>query len=83
LYEKESEVSIPGFTVPVKDPTGAGDCFLAGFGYALSKGVNVREAARMGNYCGSLAVQHVGVPELSMKHFRRILDEINRLGRSA
>jgi 1D-myo-inositol 3-kinase len=80
LHEKESEVAIPGFAVPVSDPTGAGDCFLAGFGYALSKGVSVREAARMGNYCGSLAVQYVGVPELRKKHFRRILDEIDGLG---
>ncbi len=83
IYERGSEVSVPGLAAPVCDPTGAGDCFLAGFGYALSRGVNVREAARMGNYCGSLAVQHVGVPELRKKHFRQILDEVNGLGRSA
>lgn len=80
IYERESETSIPGFPVPVRDPTGAGDCFLAGFGYALSRGVNAREAARIGNYCGSLAVQHVGVPGLRKEHFRQILDEIKGLG---
>ena len=74
IYEKEGEVYISGFAVPVEDATGAGDCFLAGFGYALSRGLNMREAARMGNYCGALAVQYIGMPNLGKEEVCRMTE---------
>lgn len=39
------------------DTTGAGDCFAAGFIYALSEGKDIKECGRYGNICGALAVQ--------------------------
>jgi 1D-myo-inositol 3-kinase len=45
-----------------KDPTGAGDCFLAGVAAALARGSPIEEAARLGAWCGARAVEHVGIP---------------------
>lgn len=50
--------ALPG--IRAVDMTGAGDCFAAGFLYALSKGKEIRECAVYGNACGALAVQHHG-----------------------
>lgn len=69
LYDDHEEFSVPGYEVTVKDATGAGDCFLAGFVYGLSRGFSTQRAARLANLCGSLAVQHIGVPRLSKGDF--------------
>lgn len=45
------------------DTTGAGDCFVGGFLYALSRGRRLQECARFGNACGSLAVEKTGASE--------------------
>lgn len=52
------------------DPTGAGDCFLAGFALGLSRGMPPREAAAFGSWCGARAVEHCGVPRLSAAEVR-------------
>lgn len=44
----------------VVDETGAGDAFNAGFLYANSKGFNMRESLRLGNFVGSRVVQRFG-----------------------
>jgi 1D-myo-inositol 3-kinase len=44
------------------DPTGAGDCFVAGFAEALSRGLPVERALEVGARLGALAVSTVGVP---------------------
>ncbi|MEF2246097.1 ribokinase [Paenibacillus sp. IITD108] len=46
-------------TDPV-DTTGAGDCFNAGFAYALAMGRSVEEAVSLGNAVGALAIRQVG-----------------------
>jgi 1D-myo-inositol 3-kinase len=67
-----------GVTVPIAafpaqeiDPTGAGDCFLAGFSVGLLRGWDPVRAARFGAYCGALAVGQQGVPELARADFDR------------
>jgi fructokinase len=47
---------VPGFAVEEIDPTGAGDCFDAGFLAGWLAGHDPIEAARLGNACGALAV---------------------------
>ena len=42
------------------DPTGAGDCFDAGFIGGILEGMPIREAAQLGNACGALAVSAKG-----------------------
>lgn len=47
---------VPAFTVDEIDPTGAGDCFDAGFLIRWLAGDSPAEAARYANACGALAV---------------------------
>ena len=42
------------------DTTGAGDCFAGAFFAALHRGMNLVEAARMGNALGAMVVARVG-----------------------
>lgn len=65
----DGELDVPGFPASVIDGTGAGDSFVAGFAFALLQSAPVEEAARFANYCGSLAVEHVGAPSLSRDDF--------------
>jgi 1D-myo-inositol 3-kinase len=58
------EVQVPAFTANELDPTGAGDCFLAGFAVGLLRGRDPIEAARFASFCGALAVAQAGVPRL-------------------
>lgn len=48
------------------DPTGAGDCFLGGFAAGIVQGLDVFDAALLGNFFGSLGVAQVGPPSLDL-----------------
>lgn len=50
----------PAFAVDVKDTTGAGDAFAAGFAYRFVTKESVRFAARFANAVGALATRGVG-----------------------
>jgi sugar/nucleoside kinase (ribokinase family) len=60
VYTGSGEILCPTFTVPVKDTTGAGDSFVAGFLAARLRGASLEEAARFANAVGALSVQCVG-----------------------
>ena len=64
VLDGDREFHVPAFSVEEVDPTGAGDCFLAGFTAGLLNDLPLERAVLMGNYFGALAVQHVGVPKL-------------------
>lgn len=51
---------IPGFNVQEIDPTGAGDCFDAGFLACWLQGDTLSDAAQFANACGALAVTAQG-----------------------
>jgi sugar/nucleoside kinase (ribokinase family) len=63
VFERGSEVVVPGFAVPEVDPTGGGDCFCAGFTAGLLEGLRPPEAARFANAVGALAVTRRGPME--------------------
>src|SRR5581483_2280205 len=52
VYTTDRMIVSPAFEVPVKDTTGAGDCFVAGFLAAHSRGASLDEAARFANAVG-------------------------------
>lgn len=59
--DNASAVELPGYSVNVRDSTGAGDAFAAAFlYYHLALNVNVGEALRRANAAAALSVQHVG-----------------------
>jgi 1D-myo-inositol 3-kinase len=65
LTQGGSTVRVEAFPAREVDPTGAGDCFLAGFVAGLLRGWNARRAARFGAFCGALTVEQHGVPRLT------------------
>jgi sugar/nucleoside kinase (ribokinase family) len=60
IYCGGCESHVPTFDVPVKDTTGAGDCFVAGFLCAWLRSESLEEAGRFANAVGALTVQQVG-----------------------
>ena len=56
VYHGDQSIYVPGFTVLEVDPTGAGDCFDAGFLAGWLNGYSLAEAAKLANACGALAV---------------------------
>jgi sugar/nucleoside kinase (ribokinase family) len=57
---EEGLVAVPAYDVPVRETTGAGDCFIAGFLYAQLEGWELQRALRFANACGARAVTAVG-----------------------
>lgn len=60
VYTAAGRRDVAGFAVDEIDPTGAGDCFDAGFLSELLRGKSPVEAARLANACGALAVTEKG-----------------------
>lgn len=60
VYDKHGTEHVDGFTVEEIDPTGAGDCFDAGFLTGWLNGNSPIDAARLANACGALAVTKQG-----------------------
>ena len=50
-------------TQGLKDTTGAGDCFAAGFIYALCSGMDLKNCARFANAAASCCVECIGATE--------------------
>jgi 1D-myo-inositol 3-kinase len=57
---------VPALPVDEVDPTGAGDCFLAGFALGLLRGLALPRCAELANWFGAQAVTQVGVPRLDL-----------------
>jgi len=63
IFTPEGRVKVPSFEVEEVDPTGAGDCFDAGFLVGLLKGWNLPRVARFANAVGALSVTKKGPME--------------------
>jgi sugar/nucleoside kinase (ribokinase family) len=57
---EEGLLRVPAFSVPVRETTGAGDCFIAGFLFARMRGWELERSLRFANACGARAVTAVG-----------------------
>ena len=60
VYAGGERIATPAFEIAVKDTTGAGDCFAAGFLAALHHGLDYPEAARIANAVGAMSVESLG-----------------------
>jgi len=69
VFSREGNIDVPGFKVRAVDPTGAGDCFDAGFISGYIDNLPLYEAARLANAMGALAASRMGPMEgtFSMK----------------
>jgi sugar/nucleoside kinase (ribokinase family) len=63
VYSDERRIDVNAFEVTEVDPTGAGDCFDAGFLVALLEGKGHEEAARMAAAAGALSATGFGPME--------------------
>lgn len=59
-YTEGDYYEIPSITKQVSDVTGAGDCFLAAFVYALAKDFSIPDAIKIANIGAGISVQHLG-----------------------
>ncbi|MFQ3648359.1 MAG: sugar kinase [Anaerolineae bacterium] len=67
----------PAFVVEEVDPTGAGDCFDAGFLVRWLAGDSLVDALRFANACGALAVTRRG-PMSGAFHYEQVLSFIQQ-----
>lgn len=67
VYNREGAIDVMGFPAEEIDPTGAGDCFDAGFLMGILQGKSLVDSARWANACGAFAVGTQG-PMAGAKH---------------
>ena len=63
VFTAAGSVVVPSVEVEEVDPTGAGDCYDAGFLAGLLEGWDVVKAARFANLAGALSVTRLGPME--------------------
>jgi 1D-myo-inositol 3-kinase len=73
LLQGEGEREVPALPVHEVDPTGAGDCFLAGFALGLLRGLPLEGCAELARWFGAQAVTQVGVPRLPPSELSALL----------
>ncbi|AKF79520.1 carbohydrate kinase [Myxococcus fulvus 124B02] len=66
LLTAKDSLELPVSPVEEVDPTGAGDCFLAGFTLGLLRGWPMTKCAELANWFGAQAVTQVGVPRVDV-----------------
>lgn len=74
VFTLDEEFHVPAFEVKEVDPTGAGDCYCAGFITGIIKGLDLKKVAEFANAAGALAVTKKGPMEGAPT-----LEEVNRL----
>lgn len=60
IADKNAIEHVPGYKVKAVDTTAAGDTFNAGFAAGLAMGMNKREAVKLANAAGAMAVTQLG-----------------------
>jgi len=63
IITADEKLDAPPFTVDAVDPTGAGDCFDAGFVVGLLEGLPLDQVGRLANACGALGATRKGPME--------------------
>ena len=66
IVTRDGSIDVPSYPVEAVDPTGAGDCFDAGFVVGLTEGLALAECGRLANACGAAAAAVRGPMEGSL-----------------
>ena len=66
IFAGDEAIESPSFKVDAVDPTGAGDCFDAGFVVGLLEGLPLAEVGQLANACGALGATKKGPMEGAM-----------------
>lgn len=74
VFTANKEFYVSAFKVKEVDPTGAGDCYCAGFIAGIIKGMDLKNVAKFANAVGALAVTRKGPMEGAPT-----LDKVNQL----
>lgn len=63
IFTRDAELEIASYQVQAVDPTGAGDCFDAGFVVGLLEGLPLDQIGKLANACGALGATRKGPME--------------------
>jgi sugar/nucleoside kinase (ribokinase family) len=63
IFTEGQEVEVPAYQVEAVDPTGAGDCFDAGFVVGLLENLPPEQVGKLANACGALGATRRGPME--------------------
>jgi len=78
VMTKGEDIDVPAFQVDAVDPTGAGDCFDAGFVVGVLKNLPLEEVGRLANACGALGATRRGPMEGAFH--RAVVDDFIETG---
>jgi len=60
IFSDGMHIKVPSFHTDVKDTTGAGDAFSAGFIYGLIKGYSLRTCGKIASFIASKTIEKIG-----------------------
>jgi sugar/nucleoside kinase (ribokinase family)/D-arabinose 5-phosphate isomerase GutQ len=81
LWREGESVSVPAGQVAVIDTTGAGDAYLGGLLAGLRHGLDLENAAKLGNACGGACCEQIGAfPDRPREARERVLELYASLG---
>jgi sugar/nucleoside kinase (ribokinase family) len=63
VFTADGKIDVPAYAVEAVDPTGAGDCFDAGFVVGLLEGLPLEQVGRLANASGALGATRKGPME--------------------
>jgi len=63
IFTADGKIDVPAYPVEAVDPTGAGDCFDAGFVVGLLEGLPLEQVGRLANASGALGATRKGPME--------------------
>jgi sugar/nucleoside kinase (ribokinase family) len=75
IADEKETIPIPGYKVPVKDTTGAGDAFHGGLIYSLLQGYPKEKIGAFANACGALCCTQVGARAMgTLKEVEQLIE---------